>query len=378
MRHTRNAGQASTDYVAVLLVVGVLLTAAGAAAAAVPGVGDRIAHAVRTGICIVGGDVCRSADAAAAGLDPCVTRARHDGTSTTLDVAVLRVGERGEWQIALRSDGSALVTRLEGSEIGGSLGVGVTFSPAGIDASARATVTAGYRGGRAWHFDDAAAAAAFLERARGGGGPDRAPDVRWDGLGGNGTADVSLAIGELASAGIETAVDGALGLRRQGSRRTLSLDLGAEAPHLVADVPGLSLPPGKRTAIVVDVTWETGTARELALRTATASGDRMEELTARLDLTDPESRAVAERALRPGGDQRADLRALAVRIAGHGVVERAGYVTTEDRRGISVAGRLGVALGLSHERVTGERRLVDAIAWVRGGPPQRRFDCLGV
>ena len=39
---------------------------------------------------------------------------------------------------------------------------------------------------------------------------------------------------------------------------------------------------------------------------------------------------------------------------------------------------IGVALGLSHERVTAERRLVDAVAWVRGGPPQRRFDCLGV
>jgi hypothetical protein len=60
------------------------------------------------------------------------------------------------------------------------------------------------------------------------------------------------------------------------------------------------------------------------------------------------------------------------------VLERRGYAITEDRRGFSVAGRLGVALGLSHERVTAERRLVDAVAWVLGGPPQRRFDCLGV
>ena len=51
---------------------------------------------------------------------------------------------------------------------------------------------------------------------------------------------------------------------------------------------------------------------------------------------------------------------------------------TRERHGFSVGGRLGVALGLAHERVTEERRLVDAIAWVNGGPPQRRFDCLGV
>ena len=53
------------------------------------------------------------------------------------------------------------------------------------------------------------------------------------------------------------------------------------------------------------------------------------------------------------------------------------YALTEDRKGSDVAGRLGVALGLSHHRVTGEKRLVDAITWVRGGPAQRRFDCLG-
>ena len=41
---------------------------------------------------------------------------------------------------------------------------------------------------------------------------------------------------------------------------------------------------------------------------------------------------------------------------------------TRERHGFSVGGRLGVALGLAHERITEERRLVDAIAWVNGGP----------
>ena len=39
---------------------------------------------------------------------------------------------------------------------------------------------------------------------------------------------------------------------------------------------------------------------------------------------------------------------------------------------------VGRRLGLTHERVSSERRLTEALAWVRGGPPQRRFDCLGV
>ena len=129
--------------------------------------------------------------------------------------------------------------------------------------------------------------------------------------------------------------------------------------------------------MVAELTWTGGAVRELVLRAATAAGDRVDELTARLDLRDPESRALAERVLRPGGEA-ADLRALGARIASHGVIERDGYAVTRERRGFSVGGRLGVALGLAHERVTEERRLVDAVAWVQGGLPQHRFDCLGV
>jgi hypothetical protein len=59
------------------------------------------------------------------------------------------------------------------------------------------------------------------------------------------------------------------------------------------------------------------------------------------------------------------------------VLEHAAYVVEEQRTGFSVSGRLGVTLGLDHERISGSRRLIDATTQVRGGPPQRRFDCLG-
>ena len=157
----------------------------------------------------------------------------------------------------------------------------------------------------------------------------------------------------------------------------MTVDIGSEAPAASLELPGFPATPAARRAVVAEVTWAGDGVRELALRTANRSGDRLEEVTARLDLRDPASRALAERLLRPG-DEAADLRALAARIATHGSVERDGYAVTEDRRGFSVAGRLGVALGLTHERVTEERRLTDAVAWVRGGAPQQRFDCLGV
>ena len=117
MRVHPSAGQAAAEYVALLLVVAAVLAGAATVALAVPR-GRRRASSttVRTGLCIVGGDVCRDADAAAAGLAPCVTGVRSKRQDTTLDLAVVRLGGDGEWQIALRSDGGAVVTRLEENE----------------------------------------------------------------------------------------------------------------------------------------------------------------------------------------------------------------------------------------------------------------------
>lgn len=377
----RAAGQASAEYVAILLVVATVLAGAAATAAAVPGVGARVVGVVRTGVCIVGGDLCRSVDAAAAGLPPCVTSERSDREGTTVDIGVVRLGERGEWLLALQSDGRAVVTRLEQDDVGGTAGVGVTFSPLRIDASATAAALIGFQGGRAWRFPDARAARAFLERARRDGAiPDARPaDTRWDAVAGSGSATAGVAVADLASAGVTVSADAAIGLRRDGKRRTLALDLGARQPALTFELPGHWSPPPGEQALVAEVTWEAGAVRDLALRTATTRDGRIEELVARLDLRDPESRAIAERALRPPGrEAAAALRGLMRRVATHGVVERRGYAVSERRGGFSVAGRLAVALGVSHEDVRAERRLTDATAWVRGGPPQRRFDCLGV
>ena len=187
-----------------------------------------------------------------------------------------------------------------------------------------------------------------------------------------------VAAADLAGAGLAMAAGNALGLRTEGARRTLTLDLGVEEPHLAVDLPGFPARPGTRRALVAEVTWEHGELRELVLRSAAARGERLEELTGRLDLRDPGNRAVAARALRPGTIATGALGELSARMRSHGVLELGGYEVSERRRGFSLAGRLGVALGMSHQRVSSERRLVDAVAWVRGGPPQRRFDCLGV
>jgi len=374
----RTAGQAAAEYVAVLLVVAVAL--AGAGAVAVPGVGERVVATLRTGLCIVGGDVCRDADAVAAGLEPCLTRERSRRQDTTLDLAVVRLGGHGEWQVALRSDGQAVVTRLEDNEVGGTVGVGLAFSPVHVDAQATAALVARYRGGRAWRFPDPRSAGAFLERATHDASVHerRRPDVSWQAIGGHADGVASVAVADLTQAGVRASADAAIGLRSDGARRTLTLDAGIDDPRLFADFPGFPSGPGTRRSWVADVSWEHGAARELALRTAVADGDRVEEYSARLDLRDAGNRAAAARLLHPGASTPGDVGALVDRVKRHGLVERDSYAYGEQRRGFVAAGRLGIALGIAHQRVSSERRLIDAVAWVDGGPPQRRFDCLGV
>jgi len=375
-----NRGQAASEYVAILLVVVAALTGAATLAVAVPDVGERVVTTVRTGLCIVGGDVCRSSDAVAAGLKPCVTSQRSRRQDTTVDIAVVRLGGHGEWQLALRSDGQAVVTRLEENELGGTVGVGLTFSPAGVDAAASASLVAGYRGGRAWRFPDARSAGAFLAAATrdASARAARAPNVRWHAINGQADGEASVAIADLARAGISTGASNAIGLRSEGARRTLTLDLRLDDPLLSGILHGLAPSAGTQRSWVADISWEGGKARELALRAATGRAGRQEEYSARLDLRDAGNRAVAERLLQPSASTPADLAALAERMRTHGVIEHAAYSVSEERRGFTVAGKLGLALGLAHHRITAERRLVDAIASIRGGPLQRRFDCTGV
>ena len=378
-RKPNQGGQAAGEYVAILLVVALALGGAATAAHAVPGVGPRVIATVRTGLCIVGGDLCRTADAQAAGLAPCLTEEHSRRRELTIDIALLRLGEHGEWQLSLQSDGTALVTRLAESDVGGTVGVGVEFSPARLDASVSATLVAGYRGGAAWRFPDARAAAAFVADAtREDVAQVRpAPDVRWDVLGVEAGVGAGVALDELAGAGLSLSAEKAIGLRRDGARRTLTFRADVTDPHLAIDLPGFPAAPGPRRSGVIDVSWAGDELQELVLRSVVAEDGKVDELSARLDLHDPVSRALAVRMLTPGSGAD-DASALVRYAAREAIVEHTVHTVSERRRGFSAGARLGLALGLRHQQIASERRLVQADAWVRGGPLQHRLDCLGL
>src|SRR4051794_20816587 len=119
-----SAGQGSLEYVGLLTLVGAVL-AVGGPLVGVGGVGAHVARVVRTGICIVGGDVCRTSDARRAGLAPCTVSDSRRGGGTGVTIVSVRLGGRHHLTVAHRSDGSVVVTREDGDETGVAGGLGL-------------------------------------------------------------------------------------------------------------------------------------------------------------------------------------------------------------------------------------------------------------
>ena len=95
------SGQASIEYVAVLALLALVLGGAGAAVAA-PDLPRALARHARVALCVVGGDVCRSEDARAAGLAPCVVNAERRESERGITVVLVRAARGGVVQIDRR------------------------------------------------------------------------------------------------------------------------------------------------------------------------------------------------------------------------------------------------------------------------------------
>lgn len=184
------SGQASAEYVAVVLAVALLMAAAVTAAIALnPPFGRQVMATIRQGICIVWADVCTSADARAAGFAPCPIDVRRDEGRSTVRVAWFQLAHGNAVRVERRSDGTVSVSFTDQEEVGAELSPGVKVSPLGLDASVGADVGVTFTKGKTWDFRDDGAAKRFLERyaAREGlGGEAKAVGRRVGVVGGTG------------------------------------------------------------------------------------------------------------------------------------------------------------------------------------------------
>ena len=367
-------GQATTEYAALLALIAAALVGAGAALG-LDTVGKAVASGVRTGVCIVGGDICRASDAAAAGLSPCTVSDRRSGSGTVLSIGWLRLGEARGLMVATRSDGSVLVTRTHGRSAGAGAGIGLDASPLGIDVGAEVSADFTFGSGEAWEFADTASAARFLA------GASHPPPV-WrfgeaaDVLG----AHAGVRVGYITVGGVEATAEDVAGARVGRGRTTLYVRTRLDAA-LKTWTPGHGVQSSGPTTgdAIVELTVEGGHPTEIAFRRLGASGaaDRVVDTVARLDLRDPANRAAAAAVLeRPLPWPPAGARALLALAVQRGTVERSVYDVRDDSGSLEVAARLGAELGVDVEDVRVQRRLVSAGAWTAGSHERLREDCL--
>jgi hypothetical protein len=382
------AGQATLDYVALLAVVALALAGTGAAvgAEALAEIPHAVVGATRTALCIVGGDVCRTADARAAGLAPCLVGEDVRGRGLAVTILSVHLGRSGSWTVARRSDGSVLVTRLEGDAVGLAGGIGIELGPV-ADAGAQGTLDLSLARGKAWELPSTAAAANLLAAVRRGDPPPVPPTWRFGDAGSEAQAMVGATLPGVQLTLLEGSSGTAAGVRTGRGESTVYVRVHADVDSPVVVLPGTvrgdsSGPDGGGGPLLFGVTRDAHGLRELSFRRASA-GARPGEVTetvGRLDLRDPANRAAAAPLLdaRPPWPPAAvtALRALVRRTAQVGTIERAVYAVRDESHDYAAAVRLGVELGVDESELDVQRRLVDASAWTAGSPERRRADCL--
>jgi hypothetical protein len=260
-----NAGQATTEYAGLLALITAALAAAGTAAAATE-IPHAIAGSLRTGLCLVGGDICRPSDARAAGLQPCTLSETARGSGAVVTVMSLRVGEHGEWTVATRSDGTALVTRTTDRSAGVAGGFGAEASPLGLEIGVGGAYAFTVLTGRTWEFRDASAAARFIAE----GDHDRPATWRFGDAGSEVLAEAGASLAGALLSGLEASVHAAVGARVGRGRTTLYFRTRLDEPAPVSILGG-ARPHGPAGAdLLVELTRDAGGLREIA---ATRSGE---------------------------------------------------------------------------------------------------------
>ncbi len=344
-------GQATAEYVALLLLVAMALAAVGTVVAD-PGLGRSLLFAMRRALCVVSGLGCERPP------QPCVVESRSDRDRASVTVAVVRLGGDATVLRERRSDGRVAVTLLEGGSAGADVGFGARLKlPArGLDVGAdlRVVGVAALGGGRTWVLAGDAAADRLIARlgqrgrrpligsviglARGilGKKPEvPAPDSTVIDFSTRRSASATFGDG-LARGGLQVRLDDTVGIRseRRSGRRTFFVresrvvtpSLRARLLATTLRVPGRGLAEAAGDLVLGITVDRRGDPVELSVDTEgsvvanrdllpgagggrppgegqQAAGDRL-EVEARLDLRDPENAAAARRLLgalrRPG------------------------------------------------------------------------------
>ncbi|MGK2939203.1 MAG: hypothetical protein ACSLFR_15595 [Solirubrobacteraceae bacterium] len=428
-RLTDERGQSTLEYVALMALLAVLVTAAGAATMA-PTYVNAAMGGFQRALCIATGRECRSLDEQA-----CVVRSNSERNTLTATIAFVRL-EDGRLLLQERlSDGRIRITVTDESGIGGEIGIGasagVNVGGIKLDASAvaNASLLGLYGRGRTYVARNAGEAQRLVRQIQSGDARDADVTFHEGGLRGDASASAGAgaSIGAEskreqpedgeddkdkdgkdeddagfnseplveASAEVQASLRRAVGHRKD--RRTgettwylradnevsasagVSVvgagDAGADAPaHANGMLSVTTNRRGRVVAIGALATYGTGAGYEVSGGPSDSVGGRRHEIEVTADPDDPTILA----ALRAFGDgpSPSALKTLTQAVYGHGRVDRRAYEVDEDSEGAGGSLALGAKVGAGYEQATENARLVEASTRPPGGVWERRFDCL--
>lgn len=415
------AGQATSEYVALVTLVAVVLALAAGLTSG--GVGGQVLAGLQRGLCRVADVRCPQAQPPARDeLDPCPVERTTSTESLEGVLEVMALGGGASLTAVRMSDGRVQIALADVQTVGGAMGLGYSIG-LGRRHGAKATVDVERRfaPGRSWTLPDAAAARAFLERygakaTVGGKAVDLVRSgcsILCDAIGWRPHAvlppadEVSIDLGLTAGLGGSVGIAGLgmsssrlLGARFRhdgGSTWYLGFDAAVGAALLSAAGVGVEHQQQAVAAFTLDalhrpleLSIETvgggtasGTLQAGGRAWARADGDAglVTESTATLDLRDRRNLAAAVAWRRTLAGRLAPRRlrrsaaALGRRIAREGVVDRRTYALTGTTTAIGGTLVLGTQLGGGFERTREGMRLLSAETRLPGLPFLPRDDC---
>jgi hypothetical protein len=404
-------GQAGVEFIGVLLLVVVVLGAAGLVADG-SGIPQSVDHQLMRALCVVRRGECEQDRA------PCAVATNRHEDSASARILVFRVGADKTIVREERSDGTIAITVAYGKQAGLELAEGVHLSVSlghggiGLGGELTASAVATSERGFTWIMRDPAAADALVGRL----GVSRrellrlvaagrlpAPTQRYEQGGFAVSGGLARGNGRLALSSDDIA-----GSRLDAStgRRTLYVQRSVEGALSLTSGPG-GLTGSQRTRERYAITYDRG-GRPVDLMVMTAGRYRVSmDLPARLqpavgllsvptghartyleethlDLTDPESLRVAaafmDQVRHPDAVDKASVAvadALRRRLDAVGVVHARTYDADERRYGIDGSiGFKGIRIGGQVSRTLEDSHLVAATTRGLDGVWRKRADCL--
>ncbi len=396
-------GQATVDYVALIAVLAVSLTAALVfAAAGAPGIVNAVAGQIRHALCVVGGGPCPDLRA-----KPCTVASRRDARHFAVSLVVVRVDHDRYVLREVMSDKTIRLTVARSGAAGLEVALGARAKATldgrevGMTDEARLAAQAVLNSGRVFVARDAREAAALMRAIRDGDGPSvSAREVFYEGglrglgtigignsvagtslralagatIGGRRdrrTGDVTFAVngGGAGWGAVTVALGGPVASAERAVTLAVTLDRGRRPKELSLSTSG---------TVAAGAALPPGLARALGGRALVISADsrgRRWELAARLDLRDPLVAAAWNR-FRDDPRSGAAIRALGEAIRDRAHLDVRTYRTNSTSSGAAAGIGRVVQVAGEFDHTIEDSRLLSASSRPAGGLWEQRFDCV--